>query len=151
MGTDAYSWRRLCTVFKKASRTLCHSLSLVAKRLCTTYVDPDGLSAFLACHLVALDKNPGVRPIGICESVRRIIAKAVLSVLRGDIIEAAGSLQLSAGQVAGVEAAVHAVRQSFHADDTEGLLLVDADNAFNSLNRQTALFNIMSLSIHHPY
>ena len=39
-------------------------------------VDPNGLSALLACRLVALDKNPGVRPIGICETVRRIIAKA---------------------------------------------------------------------------
>ena len=28
--------------------------------LCTTYVDPVGLTAFTACRLIALDKYPGV-------------------------------------------------------------------------------------------
>ena len=56
-------------------------------------------------------KNPGVRPIGICEVSRRIISKAVLYVIKGDIQDAAGSNQLCGGQVAGIEAAVHAVRQ----------------------------------------
>jgi hypothetical protein len=86
---------------------LCNSLSIVAKRLCTQHVDPNCLSAFLACRLVALNKNPGVRPIGICETPCRIISKAVLSILRDDITDAAGSLQSSAGQISGIEAAVH--------------------------------------------
>ena len=38
-GLDAHEWRRLCTAFKGASTDLCNSLALVAKRLCTTYVD----------------------------------------------------------------------------------------------------------------
>jgi hypothetical protein len=40
---------------------------------------------------------------------------------------------------------VHAVRTLFQSDETEALLLVDASNAFNSLNRQTALHNIQRL------
>ena len=60
-------------------------------------MDPAGLSPFLACRLIALDKNPGVRPIGMCETARRIIAKAILSVTRGDIEDVAGSLNLCAG------------------------------------------------------
>ena len=52
-----------------------------------------------ACRLIALNKNPGVRPIGICEVVRRIISKAILSITSGDIQDAAGSLQLCAGQM----------------------------------------------------
>ena len=94
------------------------------------------------CRLIALDKNPGVRPIGIGELPRRIIARAVLSVLRDDVQDAAGSVQLCAGQIAGVESAVHAVQKCFEQDGTEAALLVDASNAFNSLNRDAALHNI---------
>ena len=54
----------------------------VARRLCATFGDPAGLSAFISCRLIALDKRPGVRPIGVGETVRRIIAKAVLSVIK---------------------------------------------------------------------
>ncbi len=144
-GIDAKGWRRLCTAFKSASNDLCHSLALFAKRLCTTYVDSAGLTPFLACRLIALDKNPGVRPIGVCETARRIIAKAVLFVTRGDVQDAAGSLQLCAGQIAGAEAAVHHAREAFLDNNTEAILLVDASNAFNALNRQAALRNIRSL------
>ena len=141
-GFDAHCWRRLCTSFHAASRELCHSLALLARRLCTTFVDHNGLSAFFACRLIALDKCPGVRPIGICETARRIISKAVLYAIRDDIQDVAGSLQLCAGQIAGIEAAVHFMRESFQSEGTEALLLVDASNAFNSLNRDAALDNI---------
>lgn len=46
------------------------------------------------------------------------------------------------GHIAGVEAAIHAVQISYENKNTEGVLLVDASNAFNSLNRSTALRNI---------
>ena len=98
----------------------------------------------LACRLIALDKNPGVRPIRACEVDRRIISKAILFIIKGDIQEAVSANQLCGGQIAGVEAAVHAVIQLFNSDDTEGILLVDASNAFNSLNRANALANISS-------
>ena len=43
-----------------------------------------------------------------------------------DIQEVAGSIQLSTGQIAGAEVAVHAMSHSFMTDDTEVVLLVDA-------------------------
>ena len=46
------------------------------------------------------------------------------------------------GQISGIEAAVHAVRAAFESEENEAVLLVDASNAFNSLNRQVALHNI---------
>ena len=144
-GLDAAAWRRMCTSFQRASSDLCDALSAVARKLCTTFVDPGGLSAFASCRLIALDKCPGVRPIGVGETVRRIIAKAVLSVLKGDIREAAGSSQLCAGQLSGCEAAVHSVQTLFGSPDTEAVMLVDATNAFNSLNRQATLHNIQHL------
>ena len=144
-GMDAHCWRRLCTVFKSASQDLCHALATLAKRLCTTFVVPKGLSPLLACRLIALDKCPGVRPIGMCETPRRIIAKAVLFTTKGDIQDAAGSMQLCAGQISGIETAIHAMRSIYSAKDTEAVLLVDASNAFNSLNRQVALRNARHL------
>ena len=78
-GLDAPAWRRMCTSFQTY---LCDALSAVARRLCTTFVDPAG---FIACRLIALDKNPGVTPIDICEAVCHLIAKAILSVIRDDI------------------------------------------------------------------
>ena len=100
------------------------------------------VSAFLACRLIALDKCPGVRPIGVCETSRRIISKAIFYAIKDDIQDVAGSLQLCAGQIAGIEAAIHFMRESFHDESTEAVLLVDASNAFNSVNREAALHNI---------
>ena len=144
-GLDAFGWRRLCTSFQRASNDLCCSLALVARKLCTSCVDPDGIIAMVACRLIALNKCPGVRPIGVGEVVRRIIAKAVLSIVKLDVLEAAGCLQLCAGQDAGNEAAVHAMRAIFCDNSTEAVLLVDASNAFNCLNQQVALHNIQTL------
>ena len=133
------------TSFKGASSELCHSLALVARRICTSYADPKSISPFLACRLITLNKNPGVRPIGIGDTARRILAKAVLSVMKPDIQDASGCLQMCGGQISGIEAAVHAVRTAFDSSDSEAVLLVDATNAFNSLNRQVALQNIRRL------
>ena len=144
-GVDAAEWRRLCSCFKRSSDELCSALAAVARRLCSEYVDPAGLSTFVASRLIALDKNPGVRPIGVGEVCRRIIGKAILCVIGLDIQEAAGSVQLCAGQSGGCESAIHAVRSLFSDPESQGLLMVDASNAFNSLNRQLALINISRL------
>lgn len=144
-GLDAFAWRRLCSSFKSASMDLCYALAAVGRRMCTPLVNPEGLSAFVACRLIPLDKSPGVRPIGIGEVPRRIISKAVLWILSTDIEDAAGPLQLCAGQVGGCEAAIHAMRLIFSNQDVEGALLIDAENAFNSINRIAALHNISVL------
>eukprot|EP00731_Ephydatia_muelleri_P028421 Em0020g65a len=96
------------------------------------------LAALTANHLIALDKCPGVHPIGVGEIVRRIISKAVLFVIKSDVLEAAGTLQLCAGHEAGCEAAIHSMCRIFHDATTEA---VDANNAFNSLNHKDTLFS----------
>ena len=144
-GVDAREWRRLCTSFHVAFDDLYAAIALFARRLCTTYLSPDILAPFFACRLIALDKSPGVRPIGVCEVVRQIVAKAALYIVQDDILIAAGPHQLCAGQIAGTEAAVHTVRSVFSSDDSDAMLLVDASNDFNSLNRSVALHNIQHL------
>ena len=141
-GLDAYAWRRLCSSFKSASKDLCTTLAAVGRRLCTDNINPDHLNAFVACRLIPLNKCPGVRPIGTGEVPRRIIAKAILGLLKQDILNASGPLQVCAGQESSCEAAIHAMRQTFADMDTEGALLIVATNAFNLINRQAALHNI---------
>ena len=146
-GIDAKGWRRLYTT---ASADLCHSLALLAKRISTSYVDPIGLSPFVACRLIAQNKNPGSAQLGVCETARRIVAKIILIITRGDIQDAVGSLQLCASQIA----AVHATREAFTSDNTEAVLLVDASNEFNSLNCQVALpkhQETLLLNSHNPH
>ena len=57
-----------------------------------------------------------------------------MMIFKKDITDAAGPLQLSAGQEAGDEAAIHAIQDIFANEDTEAVLSIDAENAFNSIN-----------------
>ena len=82
---------------------------------CSTCVLGTSILQSLPHCVLALNKCPGVRPIGICEVARRIISKAIIFVVKDDIQEAAGSHQLCGGQIA-------AARQLF------AILLVDASN-----------------------
>ena len=141
-GIDAQGWRHLCSSFQQASLELCEALACVCKWICSSYVDPCGLTAFAGCRLIALNKCQGVRPIGIGEVVRRILGKVILATIGDDIQEAAGALQVCAGQQAGCEAAVHAVRMIYEDPSNEAVLLVDATNAFNTLNWNVALLNV---------
>jgi len=59
-------------------------------------------------------------------------------------IQVAGSVQLCTGQPSRGETAVHATREAFNSDSEEMLLIVPT-NAFNSLNRAVALYNIQWL------
>ena len=52
-------------IFKSASHDLCHALAAVGRRICSSNIHPDDLSAFVACRLIPLNKCPGVRPIGV--------------------------------------------------------------------------------------
>jgi hypothetical protein len=66
--------------------------------------------AMKSCRLVALDKCPGVRPVGIGEIWRRAIAKCTLKACGKDAKATCGSTQLCAGLEAGIEGAMHSVR-----------------------------------------
>ena len=58
--------------------------------------------AYTSSCLIALDKYPGIRPIGIGEVVHRIIGKAIMRTVKHDLQDAVGSIQLCAGKEAGM-------------------------------------------------
>ena len=77
-GLDTHAWQRIYSRYGKASDDICTQLDALGRLLSTHSVDPVRLSPLVACRLVALDKNPGVRPIRVGEVVRHIVVKAIL-------------------------------------------------------------------------
>ena len=124
-GLDAAAWKQLCTSFKPASFELCDNLTAVARWLSTCFIYPSWDISFCWLQtIVALDKCPGVCPISIWKTARRIIGKVIAVTISEDIQEAVGPLQVCAGQISGCETVVHAIRQVFESQWTEAVLLV---------------------------
>lgn len=147
-GIDANGFRRMMASksFKQSSSKLCDAIATMTKILCTHFIDPSTIEAVVASRLIPLDKGEGeVRPIGVGEVLRRIMGKCVMNVAKNDVVGVSGSLQLCAGQKSGSEAAIHAMHTIFESDETDAVLLIDASNAFNSLNRAAALHNVRVL------
>jgi hypothetical protein len=59
--------------------------------------------AVMACRLIALDKSPGVRPVGMGELLRRLLAKIDLHAVGATATAACDNLNLCAGLKAGIE------------------------------------------------
>ena len=74
--------------------------------------------------------------------MRRIICKSVSRILKDDIKKSTGNLRSCSGVEGGIEAVIHAIRTAFQEDESKAVLLVDATNAFNSMNRKVAQQNI---------
>ena len=145
---DADDWKRMMgtKLYGAAGTDLSKAVARFARILCTEEIeDPRSITALMACRLIPLDKNPGLRPIGIGEVLRRIIGKAVTSVLKTEMRDAAGGLQLCVGHEGGVEAGIHGMKEIYDDEETQGVIQVDANNAFNTINRGVLLHNIRVL------
>ena len=99
-GLDADGWRKPLTskVFGESNVDLRTTIANVIKKLCISNIEDDSLEAFVACRLVPLDKQPGLRPIGVGEVLRRICGKVVMSVVKEDIIQSSCKAQMCSGQ-----------------------------------------------------
>ena len=58
--------------------------------------------ALMACHLVVLDKIPGVLPVGIGETLRRDQVKLIMRADGDQINTACGNFQMCEGLEAGI-------------------------------------------------
>ena len=65
--------------------------------------------AMMACRLLVPDKRPGVRPVGIGETLRWALAKLVMRAAGDQAKTACDNLELCAGLEAGIEGATHAM------------------------------------------
>ena len=127
-------------LFGEAATDLQKAIASLARILATEKCS--GIDALLARCLTPLDKNPGVRPIGIGEVIMRVIGSCIMEVMRDEVKCAAGNLQVCVGHKAGGEAVIHAMREIYTENDADAVLLVDATNAFNAINREAMLHNI---------
>ena len=110
-GVDAVDLRNWLLRFGPESAQLRKEMALQTEWLSNTHPPWAAYRAMMACRLVALDKQPGVRPLGIGEIFRRLLAKCVLSVIGTQATVACGNFNLCAGLSAGIEGAVHALQE----------------------------------------
>ena len=71
----------------------------------------DDYYTLMGCHLVALDKRPGVRHVGIRETLHQSIAKLVMRAAEDQANTTCGRLQLCTGLEVGIEGETNAVAQ----------------------------------------
>ena len=101
-GLDADGWRRIIvsSCFAAATSDLRKAILELVKKLCITNIsnrnDCASWESLVACRLIPLNKNPGLRPIGVEEVLRRISGKVVMMISKQDVMKAAGSLQVCA-------------------------------------------------------
>ena len=66
--------------------------------------------ALMNGRMIALDKQPGIRPVRVGETWRRLMAKFLMRVAGPEAKAAYGAIQLAGGVEAGIEGAIHAMR-----------------------------------------
>ena len=102
----------------RASQVLREEMAEWTEWLCNDSPPWAAYRAMMSARLVALDKDPGTRPLGVGEVWRRGIAKCALKCCGEDAKAACGSTQLCAGLEAGIEGALHAVASRATEHDT---------------------------------
>ena len=86
-GLEANEWRRrILTHFGQQSVEISKTIAKIAKKLATEELNPELTEPYNACRLIPLDKNPGVRPIGIGEVMRRIIGRTITKCPKNELM-----------------------------------------------------------------
>ena len=60
--------------------------------------------------MIALDKKPGIRPVGVEETWSRLMAKCILRVTGQEYKDTCGTEHLAGVVEAGIEGGIHAMR-----------------------------------------
>lgn len=147
-GVDAVDLRHWLLRFGSQSEGLRTELAAWTQWLCDGDPPYAAIRALMACRLVALDKQPGVRPVGIGEIYRRLMAKTVVRLTGHMATESCGNYNLCAGLASGIESAVHAVRSRYEA--TERKEPVDGEGANVNVPRPGSGLTSRPAAPNHP-
>ena len=147
-GSTAMQWYSYLLRFGAYSAHLRDAVAGLARRIANNVVKWEDICVLMASRLIALDKCPGVRPIGIGKALRHVLGKVVALVTRADLEEVCGADLLCSCLRAGMEGAIHAVKELSDLNCDLGWGLLHEKNAFNSLNRVAALWNTRVLWLH---
>ena len=101
--------------------------------------------ALMSGRLITLDKQPGIRPVGVGETWHHMMARCLLKVVGQEAKAACGTTQLAGGLEAGIEGAIHAMRilwEEHKKEEDWGFLFIDARNTFNEENRKAMLWAV---------
>ena len=101
-GTDSIILQHWLLQFGAASGELRLIVAEVGDWLSNGRPPWDAYRALMSGRLIALDKSPGIRPVGIGETWRRLLAKCLLQVSGQEAEAACGTEQLAGGVEAGI-------------------------------------------------
>ena len=99
--------------FGLSSARLRDAVAKLARLLANGIVEWENICAPIASCLIALDKCPGVHLIGVGEALRQILCKVMGLATRANLEDVCSVAQLCSGLCAGMEGAIHAVRELF--------------------------------------
>ena len=108
-GCDACHWQDALLCYGAHSTRLHDAVAALTWRLANSFTPWNDNCALISNRLIALDKCPGVRLVGIGETLCRIIGKAICSATHTDIESLGGADQLCGDIKSGIEGAIHAM------------------------------------------
>ena len=116
-GADSYHWQCFLLHYGAHSSRL---RGAVAMHLANGVIDWTDIRALMANRLIALDKCPGVRPIGIGECLCRGLGHVLALVTGQEAQSACGVDQLACGMQSGIKGVVHTMPALFDAHSNDG-------------------------------
>jgi hypothetical protein len=118
-GIDSVGLSHLLLQFGKTSYKLREAVADFTRWMANELPPWAAYRAMIASRCVALDKCPGVRPVGIGEIWRRLQAKCLLLAAGEEAKDACGIDQVCAGLEAGIEGSIHDINELWDEHEEE--------------------------------
>ena len=141
-GTDGPTLKGWFLCHKGVSKTLCKAVARLTKWLSNDIRPWEAIRALMSNRLIALDKKPGVRPIGIGQIWQRLMAKTMVPIAGPIATDTCGTDQLCAGLKAGIEGGAAQFWKKMASEPDFGFFLANAMNAFNFVSQVITIWNV---------